>query len=45
MRDPKLYVNDILEAIDASENFVEDVSFDTFTQDDLISSAVMNTEV
>ena len=41
MRDPKLYVNDILEAMNAIEDFVEDVSFDAFKHDDLVSSVVI----
>lgn len=41
MRDPKLYLKDILEAIEAIENFVGDVDFKTFKNDDMRASAVI----
>ena len=34
-------MNDILEAMDAIEGFVEGITFDAFKHDDLISSAVI----
>jgi len=41
MRDPKLYLKDILAAMDAIEQFVEGVDFETFKNDDMMSSAVI----
>ena len=41
MRDPKVYLKDILEAIEAIERFVQGMDFETFINDDLISSAVI----
>lgn len=41
MRDPKLYLKDILEAIEAIEKFIEGIDFETFKNDDMRSSAVI----
>jgi Uncharacterized conserved protein len=41
MRDPTLYLKDILEAIDAIERFVEGMEFEDFKSDDKASSAVI----
>ncbi|MCD6221272.1 DUF86 domain-containing protein [bacterium] len=41
MRDSKLYLKDILEAIEAIEEFVKDIDFETFKRDDMRSSAVI----
>lgn len=41
MRDPKLYLKDILAAMDAIEQFVEGVEFENFKNDDMKSSAVI----
>ncbi|MDI6810792.1 MAG: DUF86 domain-containing protein [archaeon] len=41
MRDPKLYLKDILEAMSAIEKFVEGVDFEDFKNDDMRSSAVI----
>lgn len=41
MRDPKLYLKDILAAMDAIEKFVEVIDFEIFRTDDMISSAVI----
>jgi uncharacterized protein with HEPN domain len=41
MRDPKLYLKDLLEAIEAIEKFVEGVDFEAFKDDDMRSSAVI----
>jgi len=41
MRDPKLYLKDILVAMDAIEQFVEEVDFETFKNDDMMTSAVI----
>lgn len=41
MRDPTLYLKDILDAMDAIEKFVEDIEFDEFKRDDKTSSAVI----
>lgn len=41
MRDPKLYLKDILEAMSAIEKFVEGVDFERFKIDDEKSSAVI----
>jgi len=35
MRDPRLYLKDILSAMDAIESFVEGVDFETFRNKDL----------
>jgi len=41
MRDYKLYIKDILEAIESIEKFVKGMSFDKFIKDDKTSSAVV----
>jgi len=41
MRDPTLYLKDILEAMEAIERFTEGIDFKTFSQDDMRSSAVI----
>jgi len=41
MRNHKLYLKDILEAMEAIEGFVEDIGFDDFKKDDKTSSAVI----
>jgi len=41
MRDPKLYLKDILEAISAIERFVEGLEFEDFKMNDEKSSAVI----
>jgi uncharacterized protein with HEPN domain len=41
MRDPRLYLRDILDAMDAIEKFVEGMEFDEFKGDDKTSSAVI----
>jgi len=41
MRDPKLYLNDILKAIAAIERFVEGVEFEDFKKNDEKSSATI----
>ena len=41
MRDPRLYLKDILDAMDAIEKFVEGMEFDEFKRDDKTSSAVI----
>jgi uncharacterized protein with HEPN domain len=41
MREPKLYLKDILATMDAIEQFVEGVDFETFKNDDMMSSAVI----
>lgn len=41
MRDFKLYLQDILRAIRAIENFVEGMSFEEFKKDDKTASAVI----
>ena len=41
MRDPKLYLRDIVDAIEDIEQFVEGVSFEAFKRDDMRSSAVI----
>lgn len=41
MRDCKLYLKDILEAMEAIEKFIEGVDFDKFQIDDKTSSAVV----
>ena len=41
MREPTIYLKDILEAIEAIERFTEGIDFETFCQDDMRSSAVI----
>jgi uncharacterized protein with HEPN domain len=41
MRDPKLYLKEILDAMDAIEQFVDGIDFETFKSADMISSAVI----
>ena len=41
MRDYKLYVKDILDAMEAIEAFVEGMEFEQFRTDDMASSAVI----
>jgi len=41
MRDPNLYLKDILAAMEAIESFVEDMEFKDFQSDDKTSSAVI----
>jgi uncharacterized protein with HEPN domain len=41
MRDSKLYLKDILAAMDAIERFVEGAEFENFKNDDMKSSAVI----
>lgn len=41
MRDPKLYLKDILEAMDSIELFIGEMDFDEFKEDDKTSSAVI----
>ena len=41
MRDTTLYLKDILEAIHAIEEFVKDIDYDAFKEDDKTSSAVV----
>jgi uncharacterized protein with HEPN domain len=41
MRDYKLYIKDILDAMEAIETFVEGMEFDQFRADDKTSSAVI----
>ena len=41
MRDPRLYLKDILQAIEAIEKFVKDIDFETFKREDMRSSAVI----
>ena len=40
-RDYKLFIKDILESIERIDEFVEDINFDKFVQDDKTSSAVV----
>ncbi len=40
-RDVRLYLNDILNAIEAIERFVEGMDFESFREDDKTSSAVI----
>ena len=40
-RDIKLYLKDILEAIEAIKKFVKDMNFEQFKNNDLVSSAVI----
>jgi uncharacterized protein with HEPN domain len=41
MRDPRLYLKDILQAIEAIEKFVEEIDFKTFKKNDMRTSAVI----
>ncbi|MBS3056175.1 MAG: DUF86 domain-containing protein [Candidatus Aenigmarchaeota archaeon] len=41
MKDSRLYLKDILEAIEAIEKFIKDKDFETFRKNDMISSAVI----
>jgi uncharacterized protein with HEPN domain len=41
MRDPIIYLKDILKAIEAIERFTEGIDFETFSRDDMRSSAVI----
>jgi uncharacterized protein with HEPN domain len=41
MRDSKLYLKDILAAMEAIEQFVKGIDFETFKNDDMMSSAVI----
>ncbi|OGW19624.1 MAG: hypothetical protein A2077_02700, partial [Nitrospirae bacterium GWC2_46_6] len=41
MRNPTLYLKDILEAMEAIEKFVRGVDLETFKKDDMRSSAVI----
>ncbi len=41
MRDPILYIKDILAAVQSIETFVENMSFEQFHADDKTSSAVL----
>lgn len=41
MRDPALYVKDIVEAMEAIEKFVKGVDFEAFKNDDMRTSAVI----
>ena len=41
MRDPTIYLKDILEAIEAIERFTEGIDYEAFCQDDMRSSAVI----
>jgi len=41
LRNPKLYLTDILEAMEAIERFVEGMKFEDFKADDKTSSAVI----
>ena len=41
MRDHKLYMKDIIEAMESIERFIEDMDFDDFIQDDKTISAVI----
>jgi len=40
-RDIKLYLKDILEAMEAVEKYVKDMNFEEFRNNDLVSSAVI----
>ncbi len=40
-RDPRLYLKDILAAVQSIESFVENTSFEEFQADDRTSSAVL----
>ena len=41
MRDHKLYLTDVLAAIESIERFIEGMSFEDFQQDDKTASAVI----
>ena len=41
MRDYQFYLNDIIQAINSIEKFVEMIDFESFQQDDKTSSAVV----
>src|SRR3989344_9668554 len=41
MKDSRLYLKDILEAIEAIEKFIKDKDFENFRKNDMISSAVI----
>ncbi len=41
MRDYRLYLKDILDAMESIEKFVEDMSFEKFKEDDKTTSAVV----
>ena len=41
MRNHRLYLKDIFEAIDAAQGFVEGMNFDAFVTDDKTASAVV----
>jgi len=41
MRDPIIYLKDILKAIEAIERFTESIDFEAFSRDDMRSSAVI----
>jgi uncharacterized protein with HEPN domain len=41
MRHYKLYLRDIIEAMESIEQFIEGMDFEEFNQDDMISSAVI----
>ena len=41
MREPKLYLKDILEAAEAIEGFVEGMGYEEFVSNDLVTSAVI----
>jgi uncharacterized protein with HEPN domain len=41
MRDYRLYLKDIVDAMEAIENFVKDIELDEFERDDKTSSAVI----
>lgn len=41
MRDAKLYIKDILSAMESIEHFVEGIDFSSFKNNDMISSAVI----
>jgi uncharacterized protein with HEPN domain len=41
MRDHRLYIKDIIEAMESIERFIERMDFEEFVRDDKTSSAVM----
>lgn len=41
MRDYKLYIKDIIEAIESIEKFIKDMNFEDFISDDKTTSAVI----
>jgi len=41
MRNTQLYIKDILDSMNSIETFVRGMDFDTFKNDDLVSSAVI----